>query len=141
MPPSAYSGDIHCVTTWSKFDMTFTGVSVDDLLDLAKPLDDAAFVLAHSSTGYTTNLPLSDVTGGRASIMFDVDGRPLPQQHGGPGPAAGAAPLLLEVGEVDLAAGGPHDGPGRVLGTERLPRSRRPVAGAALSRRLTGSGR
>ena len=77
MPPSAYSGDIHCVTTGPKFDMTFTGVSVDDLLDLAKPLDDAAFVLAHSSTGYTTNLPVSDVTGGRAAGSCSSQGRPL----------------------------------------------------------------
>src|SRR6478752_2196662 len=64
LPGSTYTGDIHCVTTWSKFDVTFTGVSVDKLLDAAGPRADARFVMAHSSTGYTTNLPVSDMTGG-----------------------------------------------------------------------------
>jgi ferredoxin-NADP reductase len=58
LPRSTYAGDIHCVTTWSKFDISFTGVSVDDLLAAAGPLPEALFVVAHSSTGYTTNLPL-----------------------------------------------------------------------------------
>jgi DMSO/TMAO reductase YedYZ molybdopterin-dependent catalytic subunit len=83
-PGSTYVGDIHCVTTWSKFDVTFRGVSVDDLLAAAGPLPDARFVMAHSSTGYTTNLPLADVTDGKAWIAWEVDGRPLPRQHGGP---------------------------------------------------------
>ena len=33
LPRSSYSGDIHCVTTWSKFDVVFGGISVDTLLD------------------------------------------------------------------------------------------------------------
>src|SRR3954452_16188738 len=33
LPPSEYRGDIHCVTTWSKFDTRFSGVSVDTLLE------------------------------------------------------------------------------------------------------------
>jgi DMSO/TMAO reductase YedYZ molybdopterin-dependent catalytic subunit len=84
MPPSTYQGAIHCVTTWSKFDMTWTGVSVDTLLDLAGPQHDAAFVMARSHTGYTTNLPLSDVTGGKAWVAWTVDGKPLRVEHGGP---------------------------------------------------------
>ena len=46
LPVSSYVGDIHCVTTWSKFDMTFRGVSVDTLLDAAMPPPEAGFVLA-----------------------------------------------------------------------------------------------
>ncbi|MDR7252204.1 DMSO/TMAO reductase YedYZ molybdopterin-dependent catalytic subunit [Nocardioides sp. BE266] len=83
-PGSTFFGDIHCVTTWSKLDITFSGVSVDDLLDVARPSSTASFVMAHSVTGYTTNLPLADLTGGRAWIVWDVDGKPLPRQHGGP---------------------------------------------------------
>jgi DMSO/TMAO reductase YedYZ molybdopterin-dependent catalytic subunit len=82
--PSTYAGAIHCVTTWSKFDMTFDGVSVDTLLDAAGPLPEAAYVMAFSHTGYTTNLPLADVTGGKAWITWSVDGAPLPVDHGGP---------------------------------------------------------
>jgi DMSO/TMAO reductase YedYZ molybdopterin-dependent catalytic subunit len=84
LPGSTYAGDIHCVTTWSKFDMTFRGVSVDVLLAAAGPLPSAAFVLARSHTGYTTNLPLDDVTDGKAWVVWEVDGEPLPAEHGGP---------------------------------------------------------
>jgi DMSO/TMAO reductase YedYZ molybdopterin-dependent catalytic subunit len=84
LPGSTYFGDIHCVTTWSKFDTTFTGISVDTLLEIARPGDDAKFVMAHATTGYTTNIPLEDVTGGKAWIVWEHDGRPLPREHGGP---------------------------------------------------------
>jgi len=84
LPESTYQGDIHCVTTWSKFDMTFTGVSVDTLLAAARPLPAATHILAFSHTGYTTNLPLADVTGGKAWVAWEVDGAPLSPQHGGP---------------------------------------------------------
>ena len=84
LPRSTYAGDIHCVTTWSKFDMRWTGVSVDVLLEQAGPLPEAAYALVHSTSGYTTNLPLADLTGGRAWVTWEVDGRPLPPEHGGP---------------------------------------------------------
>ncbi len=84
LPPSTYQGDIHCVTTWSKLDMTWTGVSVDTLLAIAEPLPEATFVLATSHTGYTTNLPLADVTDGKAWVAWEVDGGPLAVDHGGP---------------------------------------------------------
>ena len=84
LAPSAFSGDIHCVTTWSKLDVHFGGVSVDTLLDITRPLPEARFVMARSHTGYTTNLPLADVTGGKAWVVWDYDGRPLPAEHGGP---------------------------------------------------------
>ncbi len=84
LAPSTYVGDIHCVTTWSKFDVTFAGVSVDTLLEAARPTAEAKFVLAHSTTGYTTNLPLEDLTGGKAWVVWDFDGKPLARGHGGP---------------------------------------------------------
>jgi DMSO/TMAO reductase YedYZ molybdopterin-dependent catalytic subunit len=64
--------------------MEWSGVSVDTLLAVARPLPTAAFVLARSHTGYTTNLPLADVSGGRAWVAWEVDGEPLPRDHGGP---------------------------------------------------------
>jgi DMSO/TMAO reductase YedYZ molybdopterin-dependent catalytic subunit len=84
LPRSTYRGDIHCVTAWSKLGMTFGGVSLDVLLHAAGPLPTATHVLASSHTGYTTNLPLADVTGGRAWVAWEVDGGPLPVEHGGP---------------------------------------------------------
>ena len=84
MPESSYSGPIHCVTTWSRFGMRFDGVSVDTLLAAAGPRPSASHVMAVSVSGYTTNLPLEDVTDGKAWIVWQVDGEPLPVEHGGP---------------------------------------------------------
>lgn len=84
LPHSRYEGDIHCVTTWSKFGMTFDGVSVDTLLAAARPLPTAAYVVAFSRTGYTTNLTLADVTDGKAWVVWDANGHPLTAEHGGP---------------------------------------------------------
>jgi DMSO/TMAO reductase YedYZ molybdopterin-dependent catalytic subunit len=84
LPGSTYAGDIHCVTTWSKLDMTFTGVSVDTLLEAAGALPTASHMVAYSDTGYTTNLPLADVTGGKAWVVWQADGEPLSREHGGP---------------------------------------------------------
>jgi DMSO/TMAO reductase YedYZ molybdopterin-dependent catalytic subunit len=84
LPESTYSGDIHCVTMWSKLGVTFRGVSVDTLLAAARPKTSATFVLATSHTGYTTNLPLTDVTEGKAWVVWEFEGQPLAKAHGGP---------------------------------------------------------
>lgn len=84
LPGDRYLGDIHCVTSWSKFDMTFEGVSVGTLLQVVGVQDDAAYVMARLHTGYTANLPVEDVTDGRACVVWDVDGAPLDAVHGGP---------------------------------------------------------
>ena len=84
LPRSDFMGDIHCVTTWSKLGTSFRGVSVDTLLAAARPQPSARYVLARSTTGYTTNLPLDDVTGGQAWVVWEYDGRPLAREHGGP---------------------------------------------------------
>jgi DMSO/TMAO reductase YedYZ molybdopterin-dependent catalytic subunit len=84
LPASTYEGDVHCVTSWSKLGMTFTGVSVDTLLAAAVPRATATHLLASSHTGYTTNLPLADVMGGKAWVVWEADGAALPVDHGGP---------------------------------------------------------
>ncbi|MEO5877951.1 MAG: sulfite oxidase-like oxidoreductase, partial [Streptosporangiaceae bacterium] len=84
LPQSQYRGDIHCVTTWSRFDTSFGGVSVDLLFDAAGPLPEATHVMATSTTGYTTNLPLEHLRGGQAWIVWSHEGSPLTPEHGGP---------------------------------------------------------
>ena len=74
--------DIHCVTKWSKLDTAWTGVSVDTLME---GVDTAAdFATVFSDGGYTTNLPLDDLTGRKAWVVYEYDGRPLAPEHGGP---------------------------------------------------------
>jgi DMSO/TMAO reductase YedYZ molybdopterin-dependent catalytic subunit len=82
LPSETVAKDIHCVTTWSKLDTVWEGVSVDALLERVE--HDAEYVVAFCDGGYTTNLPLEDVTGGKAWVAFGYDGEPLEPEHGGP---------------------------------------------------------
>ncbi|HEX9518579.1 MAG TPA: sulfite oxidase-like oxidoreductase [Streptosporangiaceae bacterium] len=82
LPAETVTADIHCVTRWSKLDTQWEAVSIDTLLEQAGA--EAAFVLAFSDGGYSTNLPIDDVTGGRAWLAFGYDGEPLDPEHGGP---------------------------------------------------------
>jgi DMSO/TMAO reductase YedYZ molybdopterin-dependent catalytic subunit len=74
--------DIHCVTKWSKLGTSFRGVSADVLLEAAEPL--GPFAMAYSYGGYTTNLAIEDLTDGKAWVVTEHEGEPLPRDHGGP---------------------------------------------------------
>ena len=82
LPAETVTVDIHCVTKWSKLDTTWTGVSVDILMEAVQA--EAEYITAWSDGGYTTNLPLEDVTGGRAWVAYRYGGEPLEPEHGGP---------------------------------------------------------
>ncbi|MEA2296715.1 MAG: hypothetical protein QOE86_4354 [Solirubrobacteraceae bacterium] len=82
LPQESFTVDIHCVTKWSKLDTTWTGVSVDTLLESVGT--EADFLTAWSDGDYTTNLALEDVTEGRAWVVHTYDGQPLEPEHGGP---------------------------------------------------------
>ena len=85
LPQSEIAADIHCVTTWSKFDTQWRGVSVDTLLEAAGLSEPpGAFVVAHCDGGYTTNVPSEDLVDGKAMIATTFDGEPLDPEHGGP---------------------------------------------------------
>ena len=76
--------DIHCVTSWSRFDNTWRGLPTQLLLDLVNPSDDAEAVMLHSYDGYSTNLPLEDFFSPTALIAHEWGGKPLTREHGGP---------------------------------------------------------
>ena len=82
LPSEQITRDIHCVTKWTKLDTVWEGVSVDTLLDGVET--SAEYVIQFSDGGYMTNLPLEDVTGGKAWVVFGYDGEPLEAEHGGP---------------------------------------------------------
>jgi DMSO/TMAO reductase YedYZ molybdopterin-dependent catalytic subunit len=82
LPSETVTVDIHCVTKWSKLDTTWLGVSVDTLLELVEY--DTAYALAFCDGGYTTNLPIEDLTGGKAWVAFEYEGEQLEPEHGGP---------------------------------------------------------
>ncbi len=82
LPHEPVTADIHCVTKWSKLDTHWEGVSIDTLLGQVEY--DAKYVIAFSDGGYTTNLPLEEVIGGKAWIVDIYEGKPLAPEHGGP---------------------------------------------------------
>src|SRR6187397_1864952 len=82
LPKETVTKDIHSVTRWSKLVTTWEGISVDTLLAELEP--DSPYVLAFCDGGHTTNLPLEDVTDGKAWVATGYDGEPLHPEHGGP---------------------------------------------------------
>ena len=82
LPSEDFTVDIHCVTTWTKLDTQWTGVSVDTLLDGVEL--EGGYLTALCDGGYTTNLPVEDVTGGKAWVAYAYDGDELEPEHGGP---------------------------------------------------------
>jgi DMSO/TMAO reductase YedYZ molybdopterin-dependent catalytic subunit len=82
LPSETVTRDIHCVTRWSKFDTTWEGVAIDTLLEHVE--HEAAYAIAFCDGGYTTNVPLEDLTDGKAWVAFTFDGEPLDPEHGGP---------------------------------------------------------
>ena len=82
LPAETVTVDVYCVTRWSKLDTVWRGVAVDTLLDQVER--HAPYVLAFCDGGYTTNLPIEDVTSGQAWVAFGYGGQPLGSEHGGP---------------------------------------------------------
>ncbi len=82
LPRELITRDIHCVTKWTKLDTHWQGVAVDTLFaDLELR---GGYVLAFCDGGYTTNLPIEDVMGGKAWLVDTYEGQPLTPEHGGP---------------------------------------------------------
>jgi len=86
LPRETVTTDIHCVTKWSKLGTVWEGISIDTLLAEAavRGVEPAPFMVAVCDGGYTTNLPLADVTGGKAWVALGYGGAPLAPEHGGP---------------------------------------------------------
>ncbi|MFE0515904.1 molybdopterin-dependent oxidoreductase, partial [Streptomyces sp. NPDC058964] len=97
LPASAYEGDIHCVTSWSKFGMRFGGVSLDAFFSVVKPHVSATHAVAYSHTGYTAGLPLADLTGGRAWIAWEYGGEPRGPQERRTARVAGTREFLRDM--------------------------------------------
>ena len=84
LPRAEQVSDFHCVTTWSKFDIRWSGVAFFTLAELVRPQAEVKHVLFSSYDGYTTNVRLDDVMDDDVLIATQYDGQPLPREHGGP---------------------------------------------------------
>jgi len=84
LPHRRVTSDIHCVTTWSRFDCAWEGVSVGELLAQARPLPEARFALVHAEHGFTANVPLEDLRDPSVLLAWSMNGEPLAAEHGWP---------------------------------------------------------
>jgi len=76
--------DMHCVTTWSKLDQKWEGIPFKKLVELAKPLPDAKFVIAHCEHGFTANVPIEATQDDDVLVALRANGAPLAPEHGYP---------------------------------------------------------
>ncbi len=84
LPQVSLRNDVHCVTGWSKLDNDWAGVPFKEVAKLASPKPEAKHVMVHSYGGYATNVPLADLMRDDVLFAHEHNGRPLPQEHGGP---------------------------------------------------------
>jgi len=83
-PQASKTSDIHCVTSWSRYDNRWDGVSTQHLAMVAGIKPEAKFAILTSHDGYTTNLALEDFLSDDALIAHSWEGEPLTGEHGAP---------------------------------------------------------
>ena len=76
--------DIHCVTTWSRFDNRFTGVRFGDFAQLMGMRPSTRFVEFHCFGGFTTTVPVATALDPGALLAWAHDGLELSPEHGYP---------------------------------------------------------
>ena len=84
LPQETLTADIHCVTKWSKFDTTWTGIPTRYFWDAVDPLPEARFVMVRAYHGFTANLPVEDFLAPTSVFATTFDGQPLEPDHGYP---------------------------------------------------------
>ena len=84
LPQVERTVDVHCVTTWSAFDVPWTGVLVSELAKKAKVKQDARFVIFEAANGYTANVRLAEALGPNVMVAHKVFGKAIPRPHGPP---------------------------------------------------------
>jgi DMSO/TMAO reductase YedYZ molybdopterin-dependent catalytic subunit len=84
LPKVEQVSDFHCVTTWSQYDLRWAGVPFRTIVERVRPRAGARFLLQSCADGYTTNLPLAELGGADVLLAYELNGKPLPLEHGGP---------------------------------------------------------
>ena len=84
LPMVEVFSDIHCVTTWSRLNNKWEGVSTGVIKDMAGIRGEAKYVMVEGAGGFTTNIPLDDFFQPDVLFALKHEGKPLPLEHGGP---------------------------------------------------------
>ena len=84
LPKVKVFSDIHCVTTWSRLNNLWEGVSTSEIKKLVEISPNAQFVIVHASGSFTTNLPISDFFENDVLLAFKHNNEAISADHGGP---------------------------------------------------------
>jgi DMSO/TMAO reductase YedYZ molybdopterin-dependent catalytic subunit len=84
LPRVEIFSDIHCVTTWSRLNNTWEGISTSAIKELVVIKKEAKYVMVEGAGGFTTNLPMDDFFQEDALFALKHDGQPISAEHGGP---------------------------------------------------------
>jgi len=84
LPRVKVFSDIHCVTTWSKLNNLWEGVSTSTFKELVEILPEARYVMVHAHKNFTTNLSLDDFFSSDVLLATHHNGNALNSKHGGP---------------------------------------------------------
>jgi DMSO/TMAO reductase YedYZ molybdopterin-dependent catalytic subunit len=89
LPRVDQTSDLHCVTTWTRRRLTWSGVRFADFYERivvprARPRVDATFVILRGQDGYAPSLPLADLLAADVLLADRLHGQPLSIDHGAP---------------------------------------------------------
>lgn len=81
--------DFHCVTTWSRRELRWSGVRLRDVFEqliqpLAGPAAEARVVIMHGQDGARSSLPLADLLADDVLLADRLNEHPLSLAHGAP---------------------------------------------------------
>jgi DMSO/TMAO reductase YedYZ molybdopterin-dependent catalytic subunit len=110
LPQASQTSVFHCVTGWTVNGVRWRGVRFKDLLAAAKPLPGAhALEFVSAENPYVDYLTLEQAMLGDVMLAWEMDGKPLLQEHGAPVrvviPEMYGYKNVKWVAEVNLVAG------------------------------------
>jgi DMSO/TMAO reductase YedYZ molybdopterin-dependent catalytic subunit len=84
LPRVEVTQDIHCVTRWSRFDATFSGIPWSAIAEVVRPRPSGRYAIAQAEAGFTANVPIEFLEREGAMLATHADGEPLTAEHGYP---------------------------------------------------------
>jgi len=84
LPQTDDQSDFHCVTTWSKLNISWKGVRLLDIAAIVQPEENATHIMCYGYDDYSTNLALEEALKPDVLLVHTAEGRALDKEHGGP---------------------------------------------------------
>ena len=112
--------DMHCVTTWSRYDNHWRGLATRALLALVEPSPQARFVMAESFDSYTTNMPIEALQEQDSLLAIQWEGQALDSRTWRTRASPDTALVFVEECEVATKTRLHDRRPTGILGKERL---------------------